>query len=167
MDYNWLTSKAETRPAGGKGWGSFATTAIAAGETVACFGGWVVDGAKLSTFTEDRQHRTIQVDADLYLVSGDTPEAGDMLNHSCEPNCGLQGTQLLVAMRDIAPGEELSFDYAMCDASDYDEFPCLCEAPGCRGVVTGSDWRDPSLQERYAGWFSPYIVRRIAALPTT
>jgi hypothetical protein len=68
-------------------------------------------------------------------------------------------------MRDIAPGEELSFDYAMCDASDYDEFRCLCGVAACREVVTGSDWRDPDLQEKYAGWFSPYLTRRIAALP--
>jgi uncharacterized protein len=88
-----------------------------------------------------------------------------MLNHSCEPNCGLLGSQLLVAMREIEVGEELSFDYAMCDASDYDEFACLCGAPTCREVVTGADWRKLELQERYAGWFSPYLVRRIAALP--
>jgi hypothetical protein len=166
LDYNWLTPKAEARPAGGKGWGSYVTEPISAGETVAGFGGWVVDGAQLATMTLDRQHRSIQVDADLYLVSGDTPEPGDMLNHSCEPNCGLSGSQLLVAVRDIAPGEELTFDYAMCDASDYDEFRCLCGAPTCRGVVSGTDWRDPELQSRYAGWFSPYLVRRIATLPT-
>lgn len=100
------------------------------------------------------------------MVSGETPEPGDLLNHSCEPNCGLLGQMLLVAMRDITPGEELCFDYAMCDASDYDEFRCLCGQPACRGIVTGSDWRDPVLQERYAGWFSPYLIRRIAALPT-
>lgn len=166
MDYNWLTPKAEARPAGGKGWGSFATSLIPAGETVAAFGGWVVDGNQLATMSMDRQHRSIQVDTDLYLVSSDTPEPGDMLNHSCEPNCGLQGSQLLVAMRDIQPGEELSFDYAMCDASDYDEFRCLCGAATCREVVGGSDWRDPALQAKYDGWFSPYLVRRIAALPT-
>ena len=165
MDYNWLTPKAEARPAGAKGWGSYATESIAAGETVAVFGGWVVDGGQLATMSLDRQHRSIQIDADLYLVSSDTPEPGDMLNHSCEPNCGLAGSQLLVAMRDIEPGEELSFDYAMCDASDYDEFRCLCGAETCREVVTGSDWRKPELQEKYAGWFSPHLVRRIAALP--
>ena len=64
------------------------------------------------------------MDSDLYLVSGETPEPGDMINHSCEPNCGLLGQMLLVAMRDIARGEELCFDYATCDASDYDEFRC-------------------------------------------
>ena len=166
MDYNWLTPKAQARPAGGKGWGSFAVESISAGETVAAFGGWVVDRTTLESLGDGRQSRSIQIDADLYLVSDDMPEPGDMLNHSCEPNCGLAGSQLLVAMRDIQPGEELSFDYAMCDASDYDEFRCLCDSPTCREVVSGSDWRNPALQAKYAGWFSPYLVRRIAALPT-
>ena len=165
MDYNWLSPKAEARPAGDKGWGSFAVEPIAAGETVAAFGGWVVPGTVLATLSADRQSRSIQVDTDLYLVSDETPEAGDMLNHSCEPNCGLLGQTLLVAMRDIDLGEELCFDYAMCDASDYDEFRCRCERPTCREIVTGADWRDPALQAKYAGWFSPYLARRIAALP--
>ncbi len=165
MDYNWLTPKAQARPAGGKGWGSFAIEPITRGETVAAFGGWVIDRSTLDTLSDDRQSRSIQVDEDLYLVSADTPEAGDMLNHSCEPNSGLSGSSLLVAMRDIEVGEELTFDYAMCDASDYDEFTCLCGVPTCRQVVTGSDWRDPVLQAKYLGWFSPYLVKRIAALP--
>lgn len=165
MDYNWLTPKAQARPAGEKGWGSFAIEPISAGETVAGFGGWVISGAELGDLLTDRQHRSIQIDTDLFLVPGDEREPGDMLNHSCAPNCGLQGSQLIVAMRDIEVGEELSFDYAMCDASDYDEFRCLCDSANCRGVVTGSDWRIPELQSRYFGWFSPYLVRRIAALP--
>ena len=164
MDYNWLTPKAQARPAGAKGWGSFVIEPIQAGETVAAFGGWVMTGEMLASLEPDRQHRSIQIDADLYLVSGVRPEPGDMLNHSCEPNCGLAGSQLLVAMRDIAVGEELGFDYAMCDASDYDEFACLCGAPTCRGVVTGADWRQLALQERYRGWFSPYLVQRISEL---
>ena len=48
MDYNWLTPKAQARPAGEKGWGSFAVEPISAGETVAAFGGWVVDRATLA-----------------------------------------------------------------------------------------------------------------------
>jgi SET domain-containing protein len=166
MDYNWLNPKAEARPVGEKGWGSFATEPITAGEVVAGFGGWVVNREYLSSLTHDRQARSIQIADDLYLVSSDEREPGDMLNHSCDPNCGLLGSQLLVAMRDIVPGEEITFDYAMCDASDYDEFRCLCGSSNCREVVTGSDWRLPQVQDRYIGWFSPYITRRIAALPT-
>ena len=166
MDYNWLSPKAEARPAGGKGWGSFALEPIPAGDTVAAFGGWIVTGAYLVELSDDRQSRSIQVDSDLYLLSGDTPEPGDMLNHSCDPNCGLSGSQLLIAMRDIEVGEELTFDYAMCDASDYDEFTCLCGSAACRGIVTGADWRDPIVQAKYMGYFSPYLMKRIASLPT-
>lgn len=166
MDYNWLTPKAQARPAGDKGFGSFALEPIAAGETVAGFGGWVLDGATLAELPLYRQHRSIQIDDDLFLVSGEDPEPGDMLNHSCDPNCGMLGSQLLVALRDIAVGEELSFDYAMCDASDYDEFRCLCGVPTCREVVTGADWRNLELQGKYAGSFSAYLQRRIAALPS-
>lgn len=165
MDHNWLTDKAHARPAGEKGWGSFAVHPIAAGETVAAFAGWVVPRRILAGLPADRQSRSIQIDDDLYMVADVTPEAGDMLNHSCEPNCGVSGSILIVAKRDIAVGEELCFDYAMCDASDYDEFMCLCGEPTCRGVVTGSDWRQPELQRKYAGFFSSYLVKRIAQLP--
>lgn len=166
LDYNWLTPKAQARPAGDKGWGSFVLEPIHRGETVAAFGGWVVPREVLATMSADRQGRSIQVDEDLYLVPSDEREPGDMLNHSCEPNCGLAGSQLLIAMRDIEPGEELTFDYAMCDASDYDEFVCLCQQPNCRGVVRGTDWRDPVLQAKYMGYHSPYLMKRIEALPT-
>lgn len=166
LDYNWLTPKAQARPAGDKGWGSFVLEPIFRGETVAAFGGWIVSREVLSTMSSDRQARSIQVDDDLYLVSGVVREPGDMLNHSCEPNCGLSGSQLLIAMRDIEQGEELTFDYAVCDASDYDEFICLCGQSTCRGVVRGTDWRETEIQDRYAGYFSPYLMKRIASLPT-
>jgi hypothetical protein len=57
MDYNWLSPMAEARPAGGKGWGSFALEPIPAGETVAAFGGWIVTGAYLAELSYDRQSR--------------------------------------------------------------------------------------------------------------
>jgi hypothetical protein len=66
-------------------------------------------------------------------------------------------------MRDIQPGEEICFDYAMSDTMPYDEFQCECGAPNCRRSVTGSDWQLPELQKRYAGYFSPHVQRRIDA----
>ena len=66
-------------------------------------------------------------------------------------------------MRDIAPGEELCFDYAMTDSSDYDEFQCACGASSCRGVVRGDDWKRPELQDRYRGYFSTYLKKRMGA----
>ena len=160
--FNWLTPKAQARNAGGKGMGSYAIEPIAAGESVAAFGGWVADEAELRSLPAERISRTMQIDEHLYLVSGETADPGDYVNHSCTPNCGLAGNMLVVAMRDIAVGEELTFDYAMSDGGDYDEFECLCGSVECRGVVTGRDWQLPELQLRYAGWFSPYLAKKIA-----
>jgi hypothetical protein len=92
------------------------------------------------------------------------PETADFLNHCCEPNAGMSGQLALVALRDIAPGEEVCLDYAMTDGSPYDEFPCACGAAQCRGWVTGSDWMRPELWKRYGNHFSPYLLRRIDRL---
>ena len=64
-------------------------------------------------------------------------------------------------MRTISAGEEITYDYAMSDASDYDEFPCSCGSMRCRGQVSGSDWQRPELWRRYSGYFSPYVQSRI------
>jgi SET domain-containing protein len=160
---SWLTPQAELRDAGRKGMGIFAIAPIAKGETVAGFGGQIFDGAEFARLDHDRQSHSIQVDTDLYLVSPPDLDPADYANHSCEPNAGLLGNALVVAMADIEPGAEICFDYAMCDADDYDEFVCECDSPSCRGLVTGADWKRPELQARYAGFFSAYLARRIAA----
>jgi uncharacterized protein len=162
VDVNFLTPKADSRGAGPRGIGAYAVEAIATGETVAAFGGTVVTRLALDEHEPARRSRAIQIDDDLYLLSAEHPDGGDLINHCCEPTCGLVGNALLVARRDILPGEEITYDYATSDGSDYDEFECHCGAARCRGTVTGDDWRRADLQAIYAGWFSPYLARRIA-----
>jgi SET domain-containing protein len=163
VQHSWLTPKAAVRAVGEHGHGAFALAPIAAGEVVAAFGGWVVTAAQLDDFDPDRVSRSIQIHDELYLLATEEPEPGDLINHSCDPNCGLLGETVLVAREDVAAGDELTFDYGTCDGSPYDEFDCACGAPRCRGRVTGDDWRDRELQVRHNGWFSPYLARRIAA----
>jgi len=64
---------------------------------------------------------------------------------------------VLAAMRDVAPGEELTVDYCLFDVSP-EPMTCRCGTRGCRGTVTGEDWRLPDLQARYAGWFTTYLA---------
>jgi SET domain-containing protein len=86
------------------------------------------------------------------------------INHSCEPNVGFAGNILLVAMRDIDPGEELTTDYALFD--DYDgEMQCRCGTASCRGTIGGRDWQRPELQRRYGNYFSWYLLRRLGSRP--
>lgn len=86
------------------------------------------------------------------------------MNHSCDPNVGsLPDIYRGVAMRDIEPGEEITYDYAMTDSGDYD-MECFCGKPNCRGRVTGADWMRPELQERYRGYFQKNIQAKIDAI---
>jgi hypothetical protein len=149
------------RPDGSKG--VYALEPLTAGERVAVWGGEIVSGKQLSQIPPQLSPYSVQVEEDLYLVSSQEGPA-DWVNHSCDPNAGLSGQIVVVAMRDIAVGEEVCFDYAMSDSSPYDEFDCNCGSANCRGRVTGNDWRNPVLQQRYAGYFSPYLQRRIERL---
>jgi SET domain-containing protein len=162
MQMSFLTPSAVVRPAGPKGFGAFAVEPIEAGTTVAAFGGYVLDRHALEQLPTRRRELTIQIDDDLFMTGPAEAEHADRVNHSCDPTCGLQGATILVARRDIEPGEELTFDYATCDAEPYDEFECACGSSRCRGKVTGHDWTLPEVQRRHRGWFSPYLARRIA-----
>jgi hypothetical protein len=156
-----ISSKLEGRLISSKGGrGLFARERVRAGETLLVWGGDVVTGDMLKWMSEEKHRLAVQIEEDLYLV---TPNEGpaDWVNHSCEPNAGLIGQIVLVALRTIEVGEEICFDYATSDGSPYDEFDCGCGSRLCRGHVTGSDWMLPELQARYRGHFSPYIQRRI------
>lgn len=63
-------------------------------------------------------------------------------------------------MRDIRAGEVIAFDYATCTSEPEFTMECLCGARGCRGYVTGEDWKMPELREKYRGYFQPYLERK-------
>jgi SET domain-containing protein len=166
--YSYCTPKIELRACEEKGgYGLFARQPIAAGELLAMWGGQIVTSEQLAALPIDRQTHGIQVDEDLYQVPLSEGDPADYFNHSCNPNSGLNSPISLVAMRDIAAGDEVCFDYAMSDSSDYDEFECHCNTPHCRKRITGKDWQLPELQKRYYGYFSPYLQRRIELMQAT
>jgi hypothetical protein len=158
---SYLSPKLEGRPkADGNGNGIFTLQPLKKGELVAVFGGVVYEWDTFINLSDRDRSLCLQVEDRLFLVPRPIGE-GDYVNHSCNPNAGLSGQIGLVAIRDIHPGEEVCFDYAMCDTMPYDEFDCECGQPNCRGSVSGNDWQKPDLQKRYVGYFSPHVQRRI------
>jgi uncharacterized protein len=149
------------------GFGLFAQAALARDEVLVVWGGPVLTLAEVTTLSRAAQGHSIQIDEALYLGPASMDEPADYVNHSCNPNAGLCGQIVLVAMREIAPGEEICFDYAMADGSAFDEFPCSCGALHCRGRVTGNDWKRPELWARYDGYFSAYLQKRIEKLKSS
>lgn len=164
---SWVHPHLELRPSPIHGSGVFATAPIQQGETAFIWGGIL---AAWDDYMAGRisARSCTAVDEGLYL--GKLPALGDMLddfaNHSCDPNLWLVDSVTLTARRDIARGEEVTFDYAT--FYDIDELvisdACQCGSPLCRKVVTGADWRLPALQERYDGHFAPFLARRIRLL---
>jgi len=161
LSTSWMSPKLAPADVASAGRGSYARVEISPGEVVVAFGGKVVAGNVFATLPADRRALSIQIADDLYLVGPEQAEPHDMVNHSCDPNCGIMGSILLVAIRPIAVGEELCYDYAMSDGSPYDEFDCSCGTARCRRRVTGNDWSRPELIERYRGWYSAYLQARI------
>jgi hypothetical protein len=161
---SYLSQKLELRPCAGKGgYGIYACESVSKDEVLAVWGGVVVPGERLQEFSHYAQTHGLQVEDDLFLLPLSKDDPSDYFNHSCNPNAGLLGQITLVAMRAISPGEEVCFDYAMSDSNPYDEFECCCGSPLCRGHVTAHDWSRKDLQERYRGYFSSYLQRRIEA----
>ena len=160
---SYLSPKIKARPkVKDNGNGIFAQQILRKGELLAVFGGIVYEWDTFVCLPELERSLCIQVEDNLFLVPRPIGD-GDYVNHSCDPNAGLSGQIALVAMRDIQPGEEICFDYAMSDTVPYDEFECNCGATNCRRSVTGSDWQLPEIQKRYAGYFAPHVQRRIDA----
>jgi uncharacterized protein len=162
---SYCSPKLEVREVPAKGgFGLFAGQSIQAGELVVVWGGRIVPQAELDQLPEDSRRHGIQVEEEMFCVPLEPSEPADYINHSCHPNTGLRGQIALVALRDIAVDEEVAYDYATSDSCPYDEFECVCGAPDCRDWITGNDWKRPELWERYQGYFSPYLLRRIERL---
>jgi uncharacterized protein len=148
------------------GFGVFVERPVTRGQVLCVWGAEIVSTDRMLALAEGRRRYAVQVEEDLYLI---TPLLGlgaaDLINHSCDPTALLQGAQTLIARRDLEVGDEVTYDYATSDVNPHLGFRCRCGSSVCRGVVSGDDWRDPSLQDRYGDAFSPYILRRWSSDP--
>lgn len=70
------------------------------------------------------------------------------LNHSCNPNSGVKGTitikdsdksvtgkYVIVALKNIKEGEEITVDYSIIEGDDMWEMNCSCGEKNCRGII--------------------------------
>ena len=69
-----------------------------------------------------------------------------LINHSCSPNCEVEGKGNKIwvkSIKNIKKGEELNYDYGFSYDSDYKDFPCRCQSKNCCGYIVRSEsrWR--------------------------
>ncbi len=72
------------------------------------------------------------------------------INHSCAPNCDAEIIDeriWIVANRDIAAGEEITFNYGF-DLEDYRDYPCRCGAPNCVGYMVAEEFFEHVRKQR-------------------
>lgn len=79
-------------------------------------------------------------------LDGNVPwNTARLINHSCDPNCEawIVGRRIFIySLRDIAAGEELTFDYGF-DIDCYEDHPCLCGKDNCVGyIVSREQWEE-------------------------
>src|SRR5215472_13721148 len=161
---SFLSPKTEVRASKIHGRGLFAREKIARGEIVAIKGGHIFDRETLDRLQSALGPAEIQIADGLFIGPTEASERESSMifsNHSCDPNIGVQGQIVFVALRDINAGEELTHDWATTDDDDY-EMQCNCGAQNCRRTITGQDWRRKDLQEKYAGFMSSYLMEKIS-----
>ncbi|MFY9555606.1 MAG: SET domain-containing protein-lysine N-methyltransferase [Blastocatellia bacterium] len=160
---SYISPKAAVKESSIQGRGLFAIEMISKGEIVCIKGGNIFDRRTLLEVSKTLGPAEIQIGDDFFIGPlSEEEREGSMIfsNHSCEPNIGVQGQIVFVAMRDIRAGEELTHDWATTDNDTY-EMECQCGAATCRKVITGQDWRRRDLQQKYAGYMSWYLVEKI------
>ncbi len=79
----------------------------------------------------------------------DFEEPGVLVNHSCNPNAGITKSLMLIAIRDISTGEEITFDYSTTMDEDYWTMKCSCGEKTCRKRVKDFKYLPKELQKKY------------------
>jgi hypothetical protein len=131
----------ERRRTADRGMGVFATCFIPAGERLFAIAGQTLTTAEL---TDDL--RALQIGPDLWLASDGT-SLDDDVNHSCNPSAGFHdGQPVLCAIRNIQPGDEISWDYSTSINEPGWQLDCRCGCEHCRGVIR--PWHELSDAER-------------------
>jgi uncharacterized protein len=161
--HSWLTPKARLGPSPLGGQGLLAVAPIPRHELVAIWANRIMTTAQMWALPVELQDFPVQVWYDMFVgpMAADEVEPVDYMNHGCAPNCGVRGSVVVVARRDVSPGEELTFDYGTTDTDRW-TLQCQCGAPTCRGRMTGDDWQDPAFQAANTGYLSLYVQELIA-----
>ncbi|WP_431126387.1 SET domain-containing protein [Variovorax paradoxus] len=138
----------QTRRSTVHGNGVFAVQDLAEGETLIEYKGEVINWKEA---LRRHPHDPAQPNHTFYfhiddgrVIDGNVNgNAARWINHSCEPNCEadeVNGRVYIKALRNIAAGEELNYDYGLIIDEPYTpkllaEFPCWCGSESCRGTL--------------------------------
>lgn len=129
----------------------FATVPFLAGELIADF--------SAGTISSEPTYLTVQVGSGKHITL--QPEFLQFINHSCEPNVFFDtSTMKLLALKEIAPGEEMTFFYPSTEWQMSQSFSCYCGSRECLGTIRGAKFLSREAQEKYR--LTPFIQQQLA-----
>jgi hypothetical protein len=129
----------------GTGRGVFAVARILARSVIMKYSGPLLKYEQTSPTT-----LALQIGPDLYI--GESGQPDDFVNHCCDPNAGMliHGLDVrLIAINDILPGQQITFDYSTTMDEDDFEFDCLCGSPKCRVRIRDFKHLPQKLRQHY------------------
>ena len=145
-------------------WGAFSATPISAGEPIVEYTGELIRRSveeKRQEFYESQGNNgsyIFRLDDEVCIDATNRGGIARFLNHSCEPNCATKIINadgelhaVIYAKRDIAPYEELTYNYRLPYESKEKAIPCNCGAPHCKLYLNYSeidDAKNRSLEEQ-------------------
>lgn len=136
-----------------KGWGVQTKQPVKKGTYILEYVGEVVTEREFkdrmaTLYIQDIHHYCLHLDGGLVIDGHRMGSDCRFVNHSCSPNCEMQkwsvnglSRMALFAMRDIPPGDELTYDYNFSLFNPAEGQPCKCETAECRGVIGGKSQR--------------------------
>lgn len=131
------------RTSGVHGRGLFAARDLAKGERVVEYVGHKITKAESDRRTNRQWARgrvyTFELNSRYDIDGSPLWNKARWANHGCDPNTEtevIRGKIWLTALRDIAAGEEITYDYNF--PVDDEPAPCRCGSPRCRGFIVGS-----------------------------
>jgi len=133
--------------------GVFARRKILKGETIIQFSGKLFRNEEIPPLKNPEDDRYIQIGPNQYL--GPSGDFDDYFNHSCDPNAGVsfrREGEFLMAIRDIAQGEEITWDYSTTMDEDDWEMDCACGSAICRKRVRDFKYLPDELKKKYAAF---------------
>lgn len=160
-----INEKYQVRSTGKYGVGVFCTKKILKGEIIREFTGKRIDEVSCDKMIADglvNNDDVFQVQHEEYFLLDNISVS---FNHSCEPNAGIKGEGTLFAIKDINPGEEITYDYsATVDPHNYTFTTmtnCLCGSPKCRKIL-GNVLSIPNLEYyKKEGALQDYIINEL------
>lgn len=112
-----------------------------------------------------RQEDPLQIDDNKFLI---LEYSSVVINHACDPNCGLRNSSDLYTLRSIKAGEEITYDYSTTcvdDPGNGMHMLCNCGSNYCRKLIKGFETIPKEILVKYLKLDAlPYFIRKRAKI---